>query len=248
MTGIRRAAERREQEIVVLHSASSAGLERVDGVIGESKSPEWYRQLPVAVPFIAVNAARPDLCCVEFDHRDGALQATRHLVGLGHRRIGHLLYLDAEVVSERLRSEGYRAGLREAGIDPLPVWERQLRDYGDFVVRGRRNMTEWLADGFVKTGITALLVQNDRAAIGAMQALHQAGLRVPQDISIVGFDGTDECELSTPRLTSVRAPLEAAGESAVEGLLRQITEGVGAPQTVVLPVELELRDSTAPPG
>src|SRR5690606_19753497 len=134
----------------------------------------------------------------------------------------YLLDAGKNNVTIQHRREGYRAALCEAGIEPRHEWERLLWNWGEFVLRGRRGMKDWFADGFSKTGITALLVQNDRAAIGAIQALQQAGLRVPHDVSVVGFDSTDECELSSPRLTSVHVPLAEIGNAAVEMLMQQI--------------------------
>lgn len=247
--GIRRAAYRAGREVLLLHGEPSPGWEKVDGIIGHGEASSAISQrLTVKVPFVSLMTPPNEGAVVMADDGDGVRQAIEHLLSLGHRHIGYLVYEDAGRGAVRVAA--YRDALREAGIEPQPMWQRVLWDWGAMDVRGRLSMGEWLKEGFRDTGITALLVQNDRAAIGAMQTLHEAGIRVPQDISVVGFDSTDECELCTPRLTSVRIPLQEIGERAVKLLLNQIEDQENesdVTETTVFPVELQVRDSTARP-
>ncbi len=248
MNAIQGAVHRRGQEILMLSDKPSVGWERVDGIIGHAElALDRRTELPVSIPFVSIFAAQIGISSIEVDDYLGAHQAARHLIELGHRRVGYLLDATDRNYMMQHRLAGYRTALRAARIEPRPEWERYLGNCGEFVVRGRKGMTEWLANGFRESGITGLLVQNDRAAVGAMQSLQEAGLRVPRDVSIVGFDSTQECELSSPRLTSVRVPLEELGATAVEMLLSHINDENAPTQTKILPLQLEVRDSTAPP-
>ena len=108
-------------------------------------------------------------------------------------------------------------------------------------------MNSWLQDGWEQTGCTALLVQNDEAAIGAMKAMQASGIDVPGDVSIVGFDGSEICAFVTPRLTTVDVPLREIGTQGLKLLIRQIEVGQAEIEKHVLPVELRVRESTASP-
>lgn len=154
-------------------------------------------------------------------------------------------------VLSSLRGEGYVAALRQAGIKPDPLWVRELmpphRSLQPFDELGHAEMGRWLREDWQALGCTALLTQNDEAAIGAIRALGEAGLSVPDDVSVVGFDGTRIGEYCTPRLTSVQVPFQEIAALGMELLLRQITEQEVAPGTTELPAPLIVRDSTAPP-
>ena len=236
-----RAAQREGQELIILDQKPSSGWEKVDGMIGHGVPPE----LRATMPFVSLMQGPPGANSILAEEEAGIRQATEYLLSLGHRKIGFLVNEISEPAQRRVAS--YRATLAAAGIQPRPEWQSLLWDWGPMEESGRRGMAQWLAEGFLTLGITALLVQNDRAAMGAMQTLLEAGIRIPEDISIVGFDGTDECDIVFPRLTSVKVPLESIGERAVELLLRQIRKPNVEPETVLYPVELRVRASTAPP-
>jgi len=122
---------------------------------------------------------------------------------------------------------------------------------GSLVLRGRQSHLEWgreqmqiwLKEGFRRMRCTAILAQNDHVAIGVMQILHEADIKVPGEISVLGFDGTELCDHATPRLTSMQMPLEQMGFKAVETLVDQIQKGHGEEQIVVLPARLREGDS-----
>ena len=101
-------------------------------------------------------------------------------------------------------------------------------------------------DGWQALGCTAILAHNDEAAIGVMNALAARGLGVPQDVSVVGFDGTMICDFCTPKLTSVKVPLREIGSRAVKVLLEQIQGGIKTPEKITLPVQLKRGASTRP--
>jgi DNA-binding LacI/PurR family transcriptional regulator len=194
---------------------------------------------PVAA---ADELARPGQPAVGIDQRGGAAAATGHLLALGHRTVHHLAgpqgWLDAE-----WRIEGWRATLAEAGrAAPEPV-------AGDWSAgSGYRAMRAVLA---ADPELTAVFAANDPMALGALRALDEAGRRVPEDVSVVGFDDVPEAEYFRPPLTTVRQHFTEAGRRAVD-MLRDIIgpEGRGAAAAggpaAVVPTELVVRRSTGP--
>lgn len=249
LEGMRRGAREAGVELMLLDMASSPSWNRVDGVIG----PDHTFFLPPdhvvhSLPRIATNFQLDGLPSVVGDDFGGAKMATEHLIELGHRRIAYLIDMHTQNAVSVQRVNGYRAALEAAGIEAEDRWVGPLViDAAPFLKRGRDSMNRWLAADWKQLGCTALLVQNDRAAMGALDALQNSGIRVPDDVSVVGFDGTDECELTKPSLTSVRVPLEEIGAQAVTLLLQQINEEEGVSKSIVLPVTLEERGSTGPP-
>ncbi len=145
--------------------------------------------------------------------------------------------------------------MRAAKIEVPSQWIRRLMhreeiQQAPFLYHsGRASMRKWLQDGWRDLGCTALLAQNDEAAIGAIEELQEAGFDVPGDVSVVGFDGTEAAEYFRPRLTTIKVPLEEIGAAAAEYLLRQIREGDETEEHtgVTLPAQLKIGDSTAPP-
>ncbi len=164
----------------------------------------------------------------------GARELGRHVRELGHRR--------AVIVAgfEGLRSTIERvAGIRESFPDAVVV-------YGDFEVQsGYDRVDELLARG---VEFTAVFACNDYMAVGAMRRLHEAGLRVPDDVSVVGFDDIDIAGVITPGLTTVRQDMLEIGRRSARLLLESLAAGtMRGIESVTLPVELVVRGSTAPP-
>lgn len=244
--GVLRAAHLADFDVLTLNPTPSAGWERVDGLIVHGEvDDERFSQMALPMPYVGLMQNRRDRWGVSADGADGTRRAVQHLLELGHRNIGFLGSPEVATVNQRIHA--YRKALTAGGFAVNPLHQWILWDHGPMEKSGRFSMESWLQSNFHELKLTALLVQNDRAAIGAMSVLQKAGYRVPDDISVIGFDSTDECELSTPRLTSVRVPLELIGAKAVELLLMQIREGEEElePQNLMLPVDLEIRDSCA---
>ena len=109
-----------------------------------------------------------------------------------------------------------------------------------------RRMELWLEHGWRELGCTAIMAHNDSTAIGVMRALGKAGLRVPEDVSVIGFDGTPLCEYSTPPLTTVEVPLHEIGARALQLLQEQIHDRNVVPERVILPVRFKPGQSVAP--
>ncbi len=174
------------------------------------------------------------------DNAEGARLAIGHLTGLGHRQILHLAGPEGNSLT-RARREGVLAGLAQAGLDAA----RTARINGDFSLQsGRAAAAQVLA---LAERPTAIFCDNDEMAIGLINGLSQAGLRVPQDMSVVGFDNIEMSAYTLPPLTTIRQHRDRLGRHAATALLARIN-GQSGPQEEVLPVELLLRASTAAPA
>lgn len=185
---------------------------------------------------------------VDGDNVGGARAAVEHLIALGHRRIACLTGA-AGLVSTRHRLEGYRQAIRAAG---LPVDERWIVDGESTKPGGRRAMERLLAMGLGrdKTAPTAVFAANDLMAIGALRVAREAGLRVPEDVSIAGFDGIPVSEVVEPSLTTVQQPIYELGRQLADVILTLLDEERRDEVPVlrhIAPCRLVVRGSTAPP-
>jgi len=213
-------------------------------------SIERTPQLPASlrrtgVPTVIIGLRQEWTDSVGPHDREGGRLATQHLVDLGHRRIGYVRTAMVEAGGDRARHAGYRAVLAGAGLEPAPgMWW----DQGSDTIRvGRAEMP--LRDALRGPDApTAVFVWNDFAAIGLMEACEAAGIGVPRDLSVVGFDDIAVAGLARISLTTVAQPLDFQAERAVEILLARM-EGRAPekPRHLTVPVELRVRGSTAPP-
>jgi DNA-binding LacI/PurR family transcriptional regulator len=217
---------------------------QADGVVMVPTGPTKKALKPlqqVQIPTVVLEHDRPDTHCIAIDDLKGGRLATQHLLELGHRRIG-LIKREPSSALSYLRAVGYREVLEEAGIlpDPMLVVESKAGLAG-----GYTSMQQLLA---LPNPPTAVFTHNDVLATGAMRAVHDAGLAVPDDISVVGYDDTASSAYLNPRLTTVKFPVAEMGRQAGQIILELIREeGSLPPQTWILPVELIVRASTAPP-
>ena len=181
-----------------------------------------------------------DMPSVTAANLSGALDAVGHLVGLGHRHIGIITGL-MDLGCSRDRLEGYRKTLQGAGLEVCP----ELIVSGDFSEpSGYEGMHRLMA---LQQPPTAIFASNDEMALGAMRAARELKLRIPDDVSLVGFDDVQMAQFAAPPLTTVRQPMSDMGRRAVEMLLLQI-KGDDLPQSrVVLPTEFVVRESTSIP-
>ena len=216
----------------------------IDGVILnplalDDADVERYGSVPVVLLGERLGSHLADH--VAIDNEAAAAEATRHLISTGRRRIavvgaqprpfGH---------SARLRLRGYRDALAEAGIrhDPELVvealdWRRQA---------GADAVPRLLA---LAEPPDAIFCLNDTLALGAIRGLADAGLRVPQDVAVVGFDDIEEGRYAVPSLTTIAPDKQAIARSAVEHLARRLDEGDAAPEEVTVGWTLQVRESTA---
>ncbi|MES0884558.1 LacI family DNA-binding transcriptional regulator [Roseibium sp. SCP14] len=174
----------------------------------------------------------------------GACLATRYLFSLGHTRIGHLTW--GQRLTTRQRMYGFIDAHRERG---LKVHDDAIIDVGDYqqhVVE--KNMDRWIETAGPKLPFTALFCAADNAAIGAMNSLRKAGYRIPEDISVMGFDNALFGEFQEPPLTTMHVPMEEIGHVALNLLEEALTlpKGARSPRRVELGCRLIERKSTAP--
>lgn len=212
---------------------------RVDGVIiltgrlGNEQLLQYARQLPLVVTGRQLSA--PRLVSVDVDDFRGAHQATSHLIELGHTRIAFISGPDDHPDAiERLA--GYRQAHSDAGLEVI----EELVVPADFLETGGMLAIQQLLES--RQNFTAVFAANDQMAYGARLALYRRNLRVPDDISLVGYDDLPNSTYSMPPLTTVRQPVYDIGRLAVQAMLRLIA-GESAEITVP-PLELVIREST----
>lgn len=191
------------------------------------------------IPFVVLNRQfeQHDVSFVAADYGQGTLDAIRHLVQLGHERIGFI----GQAVLESLhldRVASYTKGLEEAAIEIDDGLIRSASmEFGD----GYRIMKEMLAAAKPPTAVLGI---HDQLALECLQAATDIGLRVPEDVAVVGSDNLRESQVCVPPLTTIHPPLAEIGRQAMEGLLRQLTKDRDAHTRMVLPVNLVVRAST----
>jgi LacI family transcriptional regulator, galactose operon repressor len=196
-------------------------------------------------PFVVIDprtAPPADVAAVSAAHLAGSRAATEHLLGLGHRRIAAIAGpLDWLATDGRL--VGYRAALAAAGH---LASDELIRVGGEPTTDHGRDAARALLD--LAAPPTAVVAFNDKMAIGALQAAHERGLRVPEQLSVIGFDDLDLSRLVVPRLTTVHQPLEEMARIGVDLLMRLIGGQEIDTLHLELATRLVIRDSTAPPA
>jgi LacI family transcriptional regulator len=212
---------------------------RVDGLIvlagrlSDRALQPYFRRVPSVL--LGRRSSGPHVLSLSFDNRSGAAVATQHLIEMGHRRIAYIAG-DTDHADALERLEGYREALIQAGLTPDP----QLVAQGDFTEAGGMMAVGRLLDGRVP--FTAIACSNDQTAIGAMLALYRRNIRVPDDVSVIGFDDLQPARFSIPPLTSVHLSVYEAGETAARSILAMLC---GAkPQHELPPPRLAMREST----
>jgi DNA-binding LacI/PurR family transcriptional regulator len=214
---------------------------RVDGLIlfaCDVLPEELSRLVRQRAPFIMWGPPAPDgeYCSVGSDDEHGGYLATRHLLAQGRRQMAFISGPFGSPEST-LRYQGYERALHEAGL----TVDLALLDVGDYTTQsGVEAMKAILSR---RKNVDAVFTSSDQMALGAGQAVQETGRRVPQDVAIVGYDGTPITALTNPPLTTVQQDIARAGRLLVENLLAYLDDG--QPSNVVLPVELVVRQSTA---
>lgn len=202
------------------------------------------RQLAArSIPVVVVDTAGEpptDVPTVGSANWNGGLAATRHLLGLGHRRIA-VIAGPADVMCSRARVDGYRSALEEAGVPADPMLVR----YGDFFVGGGYTHGAALLD--LPEPPTAIFAGSDLQALGVLRAARERGLRVPEDLSVVGYDDLPVAAWIGPPLTTIRQPLQEMAATAARMVLDLARGDAPSNLRIDLATELVVRESTAPP-
>jgi LacI family repressor for deo operon, udp, cdd, tsx, nupC, and nupG len=191
------------------------------------------------LPHVIIGAHDPDYesLCIEYDNEGAIRSLVEHLWNSGHQIFG-LIGGAPYQLHMHGRIQGFASALEEFG---LPTWNR-LTKYGDWSIEsGYELMQEFLAR---EPNPTAVVCGNDYIAVGAMRAITEQGLRIPEDIAVVGFDDTVVSQIISPTLTTVRLPLAQAGRLAAERLVRELDKPSPDNRRVVLPCEIVIRDSS----
>jgi LacI family transcriptional regulator len=193
------------------------------------------------IPTVVLEHDLPGQHCIIVDDLRGGWLATQHLLTLGHRRIGLIRRTPSSATSSR-RFTGYCHALQAAGITPDPSL---VVECGSGHEAGFQAMQQLLT---LTQPPTAIFSHNDVLALGAMHAIYGAGLAIPTDISVVGYDDISSAGYFGPPLTTVRYPKEEMGRLAADVMQQLVQGGNEIPaETLTLPVELMVRGSTAPP-
>jgi len=257
MEGVQQAIEAQQHHLLYMGTDYSLNLnacEKVDGVLlcSIEDTDSVVRELPPHLPRVSLLNIGRDMPSVVTDDYEGAKIAVRHLLELGHCRIACLTEKLPSLA--RRRFAGYCDALMDANIEVDPRWARlagtvpkALGTGHPYLEWARIQMSDWLREDWKQLNCTAILVQNEFAAIGVMQILQEAGIRIPGEVSVICFDGTEVCDVVVPRLTAVKLPLEEIGFKAAETLERQIQGEQLQSQIVVLPMSLRAGDSVAAP-
>lgn len=192
-------------------------------------------------PFVLLYSTvrKGPISAVGVDNFRGGYEATRHLIDLGHRRIGMLA--GSFDFSDRSfhRWHGYRRCLRKHGI----TYDSKLVIQSQYDLVGGRDGVKTLFG--LKESPTAIFCSNDYLAIGAMEGARELGLRVPEDLSLVGFDDMEISSFVSPRLTTIKQPAYYMGRLGTEILLRQIETGTPRPVQEILETKIVVRESTS---
>ncbi|RFA35775.1 transcriptional regulator [Alkalilimnicola ehrlichii] len=212
---------------------------RVDGIIilYGTLEPEqilaYTEQVPIVVTGRRIEAERA--CAIDLDHEAAGYAATRHLLDLNHRRIAHIKGPEEHRDAVQ-RFAGYRRALSEAGVD----YDQRLVVNGDFrEPSGLLAVMELLRRG---VSFTAIFAANDQMAYGARLALYRHNIRIPEDISLIGFDDLPSSSYTTPPLTTMRQPLFDMGQTAAESLLSIIDQK--RVESMRVKAELVVRETT----
>jgi LacI family transcriptional regulator len=231
----------RDRAITQLARLSNGTTDGAVLILPEESSEEIRALAESGYPLVLVDPLeRPDevMSTVSAANALGGRTATEHLLSLGHRRIGVITGVPDWLASvERL--SGHRAALASVGVPPDPALVVEC----DWATEGGETAAAVLLDRAEPP--TAIFAFNDNMAVGVLRAAHARGLRVPQDLSVVGFDDAEHASTATPALTTVRQPLAEMGRMAASLLLRLLDNRHAEPLRIELETRLVVRDSTA---
>ena len=232
-----------EREITLLDRLMHGTTDGAVLMLPEETNEELKALQRMGYPFVVVDPRvhlDEGIPAVSAAHASGARAAVEHLLSLGHRRIGAITGPPAWMASTE-RLNGYRGALAAAGVmpDPALVAESTFE-----IVSGEKAARSLLA---LPDRPTAIFAFNDNVAVGTLRVARELGLRVPEDLSVVGFDDSEQAAIVTPALTTVRQPLAEMGRMAVSLLLRLLENQRVEALNVELATRLVVRASTAPP-
>ncbi|PJJ71079.1 LacI family xylobiose transport system transcriptional regulator [Diaminobutyricimonas aerilata] len=255
--GVEDIATQNGMSVVLTESGSrhAPGPEWMEGVLRRrpvgvvlvfSDLPTEYRAMlrSRGIPFVIIDPAgdpSPDVPSVGSANWSGGLMATRHLIDLGHRRIAAITGPE-DMMCSHARIDGFRSAMTAAGLPIESDWVR----YGDFTTTGGQRHGRDLLERDDRP--TAIFAGSDLQALGVLEAVRGLGLRVPEDLSLVGYDDIPLTQWVSPRLTTVRQPLRRMAEEATRLVLRMSQGPLESVPRMDLATSLVVRESTAAPA
>jgi LacI family transcriptional regulator len=254
MTGIMREVVHRQYNLMLYTATSGVNMDRaamlvdsrIEGlllVMPPDDSPIFHKCKKRNIPCVSIlQSPAADAWTVNSDDYTGGRIAAEHLVSLGHRRIAHLVG-SPEVITSQPRCRGFRDALDDAG---LGVDEAFIVQSG-FDWRVGFTATQSLLQRGIRQMPTAIFAANDLCAEGAIRAIRAAGLSVPDDVAVVGYDDTWFATLTQPPLTTVHMPIDEMGELAARMLIARLEGDSGVDPQPTLPVSLTVRQSCGAP-
>ncbi|MCI0622076.1 MAG: LacI family transcriptional regulator [Acidobacteria bacterium] len=213
----------------------------VEGLI--AVDTPYQQKLPIPVVTISGHHRVEGVSNIVLNHHRAACLALQHLAGLGHQRIA---FIKGQKFSSDTEARWHAIGeaMRSLGLPLVPRLTAQLEGDSSSPELGYEVCRQLLASG---ERFTALFAFNDTAAIGAIRALRETGLRIPEDVSVVGFDDIQSAAFQNPGLTTVRQPLRRMGEIAAETVIQRVTSSSRSyAKLITVDPELVIRESTSP--
>lgn len=222
--GVRQAAHEAGKSLTIVEEPKDfPHWSLMEGVLisdlGEYDRTQLKALLPANLPCVNMMFNDPGFHSVMADDAGGMRQAVEALIAAGHQRIGYLSHLRHAILRER--HQALLGTMENHGLPVQDNWvySKVIPTFRTYREYGYEAMQQWLRDGWEELKLTAILAHNDPAALGMIEALSEHGLRVPEDISIVGFDGALEEGTSSLELSTVQIPLREIGKTAVQVLL-----------------------------
>ena len=217
---------------------------QVDGFIVSNTDRDDARVrylLDSGFPFVAFGRANEewDFSYVDVDGAEGVRRAVEHLLALGHRRIGLIAWPETSLTGQ-YRYQGYGAALQAAGLSPDPAWITRA----EHTEASGRQATHALLSLPPDRRPTAVVALSDMMAIGAINAIYEAGLQPGQDVAVIGFDDVPTAQYLRPPLTTLRQPIAEVGERVINILLQLIRGEELEEQEVLLPPTIIVRESS----
>jgi LacI family transcriptional regulator len=231
------------REVALLHRLMHGSTHGAVVILPEETTDELEQALNDRYPFVVVDPLLPlgdRIPTVSVAYRSGVEQAMEHLLTLGHRRIAAITGPPGWLATEERRA-AFHASLAAAGIRPEPAFEVACDPQVGPGVQAAAALLD------LPEPPTAIFAFNDSIAFGALRAARDRGLRVPDDLSVVGFDDIEPATLVMPALTTVRQPLSEMGRTAINVLIRLLERRTGETPHIALATRLVVRESTAPP-
>lgn len=228
-----------DEYVAILRRQKVSGIIFVSGLHADMEAdPGRYERLRGDTPFVTINGANPHINApdVSTNDADAMFQAVEYLSGLGHTKIG-LVMGPARFIPSRRKEQGYRKAMAKFAPQATP---RVINTF--FTFEGGISA----ANSLLERGYTAMLCGSDLMALGAAHAARTAGLSVPEDLSVVGFDDSRLMALTNPPLTTLRQPVRSIARYAVNTLVAEISGKEVDPNPMQFNAELIVRGSTAP--